>query len=98
MQKKVSTEKQVVKAILSKTMKKGIVQSYCTKFGCGDITVGRTKIQSNQDYDDLLHGNGIGRNRKTRSSHITEQMIKDAVSFYIVIMLLLYCGVIKTSI
>ena len=76
-----STEKRVVKAILSKTMKRSIVQSYCIKFGCGDITVGNTKLQSNIDYDDLLHGNGIGRSRKTRSTHVTDQMIKDAVSF-----------------
>ena len=76
-----STEKRVVKAILSKTMKKSIVQTYCTKFGCGDITVSNTKLQSNADYVDLLHGNGIGRSRKTRSTHVTETMIKDAVAF-----------------
>ena len=76
-----STEKRVVKAILSKTMKKSIVQTYCTKFGCGDITVGNTKLQSNTDYDNLLHGNAIGRSRKTRSTHVTETMIKDAVAF-----------------
>ena len=79
--KKGSTEKRVLKAILSKTMKKSIVQSYCTKFGCGDITRGRTKLQSNEDYDNLLHGYAIDRSRKTRSTHVTEQMIKDAVSF-----------------
>ena len=79
--KKGSTEKRVLKAILSKTMKRRIVQSYCTKFGCGDITRGKSKLQSNEDYDNLLHGYAIDCSRKTRSTHVTEQMIKDAVSF-----------------
>ena len=62
-------------------MKRSILQSYCTKFGCGDITRGRTKLQSNEDYDNLLHGYAIDRSKKTRSTHVIEQMIKDAVSF-----------------
>ena len=76
-----STEKQVVNVILRKTMIKYIVQSYCTKFGCGVITIGRTKLQTNEDYDNLLHGNTIDCHRKTRFFHVTEQMIKDAASF-----------------
>ena len=68
--KKGSIERRVVKAILSKTMKTSVVKSYCNRFECGDITIGRTKLQSNADYDNLLNGIPVDTKRSARTTNI----------------------------
>ena len=79
--KKGSIERRVVKAILSKTMKTSVVKSYCSRFECGDITIGRTKLQSNADYDNLLNGIPVDTKRRARTTNIDELVIKHVVSF-----------------
>ena len=79
--KKGSIEKRVLKSILCKTMKTSVVKSYCNKFECGDLTVGRTKLQSNSDYHNLLHGIPIDTKRQARTTNVDEPTIKNTVSF-----------------
>ena len=53
----------------------------CEKFQCGDITTGRTELQSNADYQNLLSCFPIENIKHVKNSDFEDTIIKHVVSF-----------------
>ena len=78
--KNASIEKRVLRAVVAKTLKKGMIQQKCNTYGIMDITSGSIVHKINQDFKSLMNGIPIEKKVQTRRK-ITDQVLTNAVSF-----------------
>ena len=78
--KHASTEKRILRAIVGKTIKRGIVQSKCNEYGLMDFTSGSIVAKINDDYESLMNGKTLQKKVQTKS-RINHYIIAEAVSY-----------------
>ena len=64
--KNASIEKRVLRAVVAKTLKKGMIQQKCNTYGIMDITSGSIVHKINQDFKSLVNGIPIEKKVQTR--------------------------------
>ena len=78
--KHASIEKRILRAIVDKTFKRGIVQSKCNEYGLIDFTSGSIVAKINDDYGSLMNGITLQKKVQTKS-RIYHKIIAEAVSY-----------------
>ncbi len=78
--KNASSEKRVIRAIVAKTLKKGMIQEKCNTYGIMDITSGSIVRKINRDFHFLMNGTQIEEKVQTRRK-ISDEVITNAVGY-----------------
>ena len=78
--KNASIEKRVIRAIVAKTLKKGMIQEKCNTYGIMDITSGSIVHKINEDFQSLMNGIPIEKKVQTRRK-ISDAVITNVVSY-----------------
>ena len=78
--KNASIEKRVVRAIIARSLKRGMLTKNCNKYGVPDLSVGKVTKQIKQDFDKLMNGEQIIKKEQTRAK-ISDNVIDDVVSY-----------------
>ena len=78
--KNASIEKRVIRAIVTKTLKKGMIQEKRNKYGILDIISGSIVRKANKDFQSLMNGIQIEKKVQTRPK-ISDEVITNTVSY-----------------
>ena len=78
--KHATIEKRILRSIVAKTFKRGMVQSKCNEYGLMDFTSGSIVAKINEDYESLMNGITLQKKVQTKS-RINHQIITEAVSY-----------------
>ena len=78
--KKSSIERRILRAIIVKTLKMNMIQSYCKENSMNDISNGSVRVQINKDIPNLMNGNPLLKKEQTRSK-VSDSTVRRVVAF-----------------
>ena len=78
--KNASIEKRVLRAVIAKTLKRGMIKSKCDRYGLMDITSGSIVHKINEDFKSLMNGIPIEKKVQTRCK-VSDDIIQEAVGY-----------------
>ena len=71
--KNASIEKRVVRVIIARSLKRGMLTKNCKKYGVTDLSVGKVTKQIKQDFDKLMNGEQIKKRNRHEQRLVTMQ-------------------------